>query len=64
MVRSIAAVGREFRFPMDTELLTTPTWNTDNNQALFKYLQDVSKNSQFPIFILQILIEESRTAHH
>ena len=40
---SIAAVVRELVFTMDTELLPTPTLNPDNNQALFKYLKDVSK---------------------
>ena len=44
-------------------MLRTPTLNPDKNQALFKYLEDVYTNYQFAIFILQILIEESRTAH-
>ena len=38
MVHSVAAVGKEFRFPMNTELLPTPTLNPDNNQLFFKYL--------------------------
>ena len=62
-MRIIAAIGREFRFTLDTEFLTTPSLNPDNNQAFFKYLQDVSKNSQFAISVLQIIIEDRRTAH-
>ena len=34
----VADFGREFRFPLDMELLQTPTLNIDNNQALFKHL--------------------------
>ena len=51
-----AAVGQEFRFNMDTELLLTPTLNPNKNQALFKYLLYASTNSQFTISILEILI--------
>ena len=63
VVRIFAAVGREFRLPLDIELLLTPTLNPDNNHALFKYLRDVSMNSQLAISVLQTLLEESRTAH-
>ena len=63
VMRSVAAVGREFIFPLDTELLSTPTLNPDNNLVLFKYLQEMSTNSQFAISVLQIIIEERITAH-
>ena len=59
----IAAVGIEFRYPLDTELLPTPTLNSDNNQELFKYLRDVSTNPQIEISTLQIRIEEGITVH-
>ena len=45
-------------------MLPTPTLNPDNNQVLFKYLQDVSTNSQLVISVLQIIIEEGRIVHH
>ena len=63
VMRSVASFGREFVIPLDTELLPTPNLNTDNNQVLFKYLRDVSTNFQFAIPVLQITIEERRTAH-
>ena len=62
-MRSVAVVGGELIFPLDKELLPTPTLNPDNNQALFKYLRDVPMNSQFAISVLNILLEERRTAH-
>ena len=57
VVSIIEDVGRELIFSLDRELLTTPTLNLDNNQALFNYFRDVSKNSQFALPVLQILIE-------
>ena len=63
VMRSVAALGREFRFPMDTELIETPVLNSKDNSALFKYLRDVSTNSTFSTAVLQILVEERRTAH-
>ena len=38
--------------------------NPDNNQAVFKYLQDMSKTYQLAIPLLQIIIEQRKTAHH
>ena len=61
--RYVAAVGREFRFPLDIELLDQPSLNNKENSALFHYLRNVSCNSQFSISILQTLIEERRSAH-
>ena len=60
VIQSVAAVVREFRFPLDTEMLPTPNLNPDNNKVLFKDLQDVYTNSQFAISVLQIIIEERR----
>ena len=36
VMRSVAAVGREFIFPLDIELFSTPNLNPYNNQAFFK----------------------------
>ena len=55
-MRSIVYVGRELMFPIDTEMLLTPTLNPDNNQLLFKYLQDMSMNAQLAISVFKILI--------
>ena len=56
-MRSVAALGREFRFPLDTELLESPTLNLINNEALFKYLRDVSTISTFATALLQIIVK-------
>ena len=61
--RSIAAVGRHFKFPMDVKLAGSPTLNSENNSALYKYLRDVSNDSAFATSVLQVLIEERRTTH-
>lgn len=63
IVRSIAAVGREFRFPLDVKLSELPPLNDKSNNALYNYLRDVSTESTFAISILQILIEERRLMH-
>ena len=62
-MRSIADVGREFRFPLGTDLLPIPTLNPDDNQVLFKQLWYMYTNSWFAISSLQIIIEERRKAH-
>ena len=46
-MRSVAALGREFRFPLDTELLESLKLNPRNNEPLFKFLRDVYTNSTF-----------------
>ena len=59
----MTAVGREFRFPLDIELLDQPSLNNKEHSALFHYLRNVSCNSQFSISVLQTLIEKRRSAH-
>ena len=61
--RSMAAVGRDFKFPMDVELSSMPTISDNTNSALFKYLRDVSNDSKFATSVVQILVEERRDAH-
>ena len=61
--RCVAAVGREFKFPLDIELLDQPSLNNKEHSALFHYLRNVSCNSQFSISVLQTLIEERRSTH-
>ena len=61
--RSLVAIGRELRFPLDVELCPTPPLNNEHNTALIQYLHDVSNDSKFAISVLQILIKERCTAH-
>ena len=63
VVRSLAAVGRAFRFPLDVELSPSPSLNDESNSHLFQYLRDVSNESQFALSIVQILVEERRQSH-
>ena len=42
ITRSMAAVGRDFRFPLDVEMMPSPTLNSPENANLFQYLRDVS----------------------
>ena len=61
--RCLAAVGRHFKFPMDIDLSAAPNINCNTQSAMHKYLRDVSNDFQFSISVLQVLIEERRTAH-
>ena len=61
--RCVVAIGREFRFPLDIELLEQPNLNEKDNGALFHYLRNVTCNSKFAILVLQILLEERRAVH-
>ena len=61
--RSVAAVGRHFKFPMDVKLLSSPVLNSADDTALYTYLRDVSNDSTFATSVLQVLVEERRTAH-
>ena len=63
VTRSMAAIGREFRFPLDVSLLPDPPMNDGNQTALYQYLRDVSNDSAFATSIVQILVEERRLAH-
>ena len=63
ILRCVDAVGREFRFLLDIELLDQPILNNKEHSALFHYLRNISCNSQFSISVLQTLIEERHSAH-
>ena len=63
VVRSLAAVGREFRFPLDVELSVIPPINDVSNSALTNYLRGVSIESKFAVSVVQVLIEERLLAH-
>ena len=61
--RSLAAIGREFRFPLDVEISPTSQINAKDDGALFQYLRKVSNDSVFSLSVLKILIEERSTSH-
>ena len=48
---------------MDVQLNKTPELNDLDHSALYDYLRDVSIDSTFATSVLQVLIEERRTAH-
>lgn len=63
VVRSLAAVGREFRFPLDVDLRPSLTINDESNSHLYQYLRDVSDKLKCALSILQIIVEERRQPH-
>ena len=63
VTRSMAAVGREFRFPLDVDLSVVPPMNDSSNSALYSYLRNVSNDFKFSQSVLQVLIEERRDSH-
>ena len=57
ITRSMAAVGREFRFPLDVDLSPTPALNNCKNSGMFQYLCNVGSDAVFASSVLSILIE-------
>ena len=55
--RSVTAIGRHFKLPMDIKLSNDPLLNDDDNIVLYSYLRDVSLDSTFATYVLQISIE-------
>ena len=48
---------------MDVQLNALPSLNCSDQSALYTYLRDVSNDSTFATSVLQVLIEERRSAH-
>jgi hypothetical protein len=63
IIRSVAAVGREFKFPLDINLGSTPIPVDSDVFAVHSFLRLAQTNSQFAIETLRILTEERRTYH-
>ena len=61
--QSLAAVGREIRFPLDIELNALPELNGKSKSTLHNYLWDVSSDAEFSTSVVQVLVEEQRQAH-
>ena len=60
---SLKEIGREFCFTLDVDIFALSSMNTPYNYALLHYLQDVSTDSQFATWFLQVLVQERRTRH-
>lgn len=63
VTRSMAALGREFRFPLDVELSPTPTLNDAQNTQLFEYLRNASNNGPFATSVVKLIVEDRRATH-
>jgi hypothetical protein len=64
IIRSVAAVGREFRLPVDVKLSTIDPSTLDlSAQALSTYMTCISRYSSFAQNILALLIADRRAAH-
>ena len=61
--RSMAAVGREFRFPLDVKMCPDPPLSDGTNTPLHEYVRTASNTAQFALSVLQILVEERREYH-
>ena len=63
IVRSIPAIGRPLRFPMDIVIADLPIPINDAAQATVRYLQDISSDSRFDRDLDMWLTEERREHH-
>jgi hypothetical protein len=64
ILRSVAAVGRPFPFPIDIALSPLPpSLCSDQAAAVTQYLTLVGEHTSFAQTILRFLVEDRRTAH-
>ena len=63
IVRSVVAVGREFKFPLDITLHARPTPVDGSVRAVHSFLRLAQENSKFAQNVLQLLTEERRCYH-
>ena len=63
ILRSVAAVGRPFLFPIDVSMLPSPQLTSDDAAGITQYLSLVSEHVTFSQTILRYLVEDRRTAH-
>ena len=63
IIRSIPAIGRELRFPLDISLASTPKLHDNQANSVMEYLRLTDKDKIFATEILEILIEDRRTTH-
>jgi hypothetical protein len=60
IVRSVPAVGREFRFPFDFEYVPSPTMMDDSAGDVHRYLSLAGSNGTFAAEVLKLLLEVKR----
>ena len=63
ILRSVSAIGRELRFPLDVDISTLPELVTNNADSVIYYLHLTDTNRHFVTAILNILIEHRRDTH-
>jgi hypothetical protein len=63
VLRSVAAVGCPFLFPIDITLQLLPELCSDNATAVTQYLTFISEHVSFSQLLLRFLIEDCRVTH-
>ena len=63
IIRSIPAIGRPFRFPMDVTIAELPTPITNAAKSTVAYIRQISKDARFAKELVTWLIEERRQRH-
>ena len=63
ILRSVPAIGRELRFPLDVNISALPALVTNNADSVISYLRLTDTNRHFATAILKILIEDRRDTH-
>ena len=63
ILRSVPAIGRELRFPLDIDSSALLSLVSNNAEYVASYLRLTDSNRHFATTILKILIEDRRTAH-
>ena len=63
ILRSVPAIGRELRFPLDVDISALPALVTNNADSVISYLRLTDNNRHFATTILKILIEDRRDTH-
>jgi hypothetical protein len=57
IVRSVPAVGREFRFPFDFEYVPSPTMSENKAAKFDEHLSLAGSNGRFTADILKLVLE-------
>ena len=63
ILRSIPAIGRELKFPLDINLNAMPKLFQNNTNTTIEYIKLTESSRSFSSSILKILIEDRRIAH-
>ena len=63
ILRSVPAIGREFRFSLDVDISTLPTLVANNAESVISYLRLTDTNRHFTTAILKIPIEDRGDTH-